>query len=56
MGIMRELFAQHVFEAQVIHVATFLRQQLGCGYTHNPNAYTFLLSQRDSIEVDARVS
>jgi len=27
----------------VVHIGTFLRQQIGCEQTHNPNAYTFLL-------------
>jgi ubiquinone/menaquinone biosynthesis C-methylase UbiE len=40
---MRELFAAHGFRAQVIHIGTFLRDQLGCELTHNPNAYTFIL-------------
>jgi SAM-dependent methyltransferase len=39
----RELFGRHGFEAQVIHLDTFLRQHAGVGPTHNPNAYTFLL-------------
>ena len=37
------LFAASGFTAQAIHVGTFLRDQVGCGTTHNPNAYTFLL-------------
>jgi SAM-dependent methyltransferase len=40
---MRELFAGWGFAAQVVHIGTFLRQQIGCKQTHNPNAYTFLL-------------
>jgi len=43
MTKMRELFAQQGFAAQVIHISTFLHQQVGCDQTHNPNAYTFLL-------------
>ena len=43
MARMRELFAQHGFGSQVIHIGTFLQRQLGCQQTHNPNAYTFLL-------------
>jgi SAM-dependent methyltransferase len=43
MARMKELFAGHEFEAQVLHIGTFLRQGTGCHYTHNPNAYTFLL-------------
>jgi hypothetical protein len=40
---MKELFAAGGFVAQVLHIGTFLRQQVGCEQTHNPNAYTFLL-------------
>ena len=43
MRKMRELFAEHGFDAQVIHVGSFLDEQVGCAETHNPNAYTFLL-------------
>jgi ubiquinone/menaquinone biosynthesis C-methylase UbiE len=43
MGRMKELFAASGFAAQVVHIGTFLRQQIGCEQTHNPNAYTFLL-------------
>jgi SAM-dependent methyltransferase len=43
MRRMRELFAEHGFAAHVLHIGTFLRQQLGCDQTHNPNAYTFFL-------------
>jgi hypothetical protein len=43
MGRMRELFAACGFAARVVHIGTFLRQQIGCEQTHNPNAYTFLL-------------
>jgi hypothetical protein len=38
----KKLFAAHGFSAQVIQIKSFLRQELGCDYTHNPNAYTFL--------------
>jgi ubiquinone/menaquinone biosynthesis C-methylase UbiE len=44
MRRMRELFAGCGFEAHVVHIGTFLRRQIGCEQTHNPNAYTFLLS------------
>jgi hypothetical protein len=37
------LFAAQGFEGSVLHVATFLREQVGCEETHNPKAYTFLL-------------
>jgi SAM-dependent methyltransferase len=43
MRRVRELFAECGFAAHVVHIATFLRQQIGCEQTHNPNAYTFLL-------------
>lgn len=42
MARIRESFAGHGFQAQVIHIGTFLRQ-IGCEETHNPNAYTFIL-------------
>ena len=44
MARTRELFARHGFMAQVLHIGTFLREYAGGGQTHNPNAYTFLLS------------
>ena len=43
MARMRELFAACGFAARVVHIGTFLRHQVGCELTHNPNAYTFLL-------------
>jgi SAM-dependent methyltransferase len=43
MARMREVFAGCGFEARVVHIGSFLRQQIGCEQTHNPNAYTFLL-------------
>ena len=43
MTRVRDLFAQFGFGGQVIHVGTFLRRQVGCEFTHNPNAYTFIL-------------
>jgi SAM-dependent methyltransferase len=43
MARMKELFAECGFAARVVHVGTFLRQQIGCEKTHNPNAYTFFL-------------
>lgn len=43
MARMKRLFADQGFEAQVIHIGTFLHQQFGFGATHNPNAYTFYL-------------
>lgn len=43
MRRMRELFAGCGFGASVVHIGAFLRHQVGCEQTHNPNAYTFLL-------------
>jgi SAM-dependent methyltransferase len=43
MARVKESFAKHGFAAQVRHVGTFLRQRIGCDFTHNPNAYTFIL-------------
>ena len=40
---MKELFAEGGFTGQIVHLATFLRQQVGSDETHNPNAYTFFL-------------
>jgi hypothetical protein len=51
MGRMKELFATHGFAAQVVHIGTFLRQQVGCEQTHNPNAYTFILRSLERQEV-----
>ena len=39
----KELFAGHGFRAQAIHVGTFLREKIGCEFTHNANAYTLVL-------------
>ncbi len=50
MARMRDLFQQRGFAAQMIHIGTFLRQQVGCEFTHNPNAYTFIL--RAAAETD----
>ena len=41
---MKALFASHGFVAQAIHIGTFLSCHTGCQQTHNPNAYTILLS------------
>ena len=43
MSRTKESFAACGFRAQVIHIGTFLRDQIGRDLTHNPNAYTFLL-------------
>lgn len=47
MSGMKELFARHGFEAQAVHIGTFLRDVTGCDQTHNPNAYTFLAERRE---------
>lgn len=41
--LVRQLFAREGFNSQVVHVGTFLRRQVGCNETHNPNAYTFFM-------------
>jgi SAM-dependent methyltransferase len=41
---MKALFARHGFQAQVVHLATYLRSEFACDHTHNPYAYTFLLN------------
>lgn len=43
MEQMKKLFAAHGFNGQVIRIESFLREHLGCDYTHNRNAYTFIL-------------
>jgi len=43
LSLIKEAFASHGFNAQVVHIETFLRQQIGCFETHNPNAYTLFL-------------
>jgi len=43
-------FAHHGFTAQVLHIETFLRAQLGWGDTHNPFAYTFVLSRTSEAQ------
>lgn len=39
----QKLFATNGFSGQIIRIKSFLRQEYGCDYTHNPNAYTFIL-------------
>jgi SAM-dependent methyltransferase len=39
----KKIFATHGFASQVIQIKSLLRQEFGCDYTHNPNAYTFIL-------------
>jgi SAM-dependent methyltransferase len=43
---MQQLFARHGFEAQMIHIGSFLGERFGWPETHNPNAYTFVLRAR----------
>lgn len=43
MDHIKKLFATHGFSGQTIQIKSFLRQEFGCDYTHNPNAYTFVL-------------
>jgi len=43
---MKELFLAQGFSGQILHVGSFLRRHIGCDYTHNPNAYTFILHAR----------
>jgi ubiquinone/menaquinone biosynthesis C-methylase UbiE len=43
MDQIKKLFATHGFACQIVHIKSFLRQEFGCDYTHNPNAYTFVL-------------
>jgi hypothetical protein len=43
MEEIKKLFATHGFSGQTIQIKSFLRQEFGCDYTHNPNAYTFVL-------------
>jgi len=40
---LRAAFAARGFQAQVVHIGTFLRWAAACDRTHNPHAYTFLL-------------
>jgi SAM-dependent methyltransferase len=40
---MKEAFAGQGFATQVLHAGSFLRQRIGCEFTHNPNAYTLVL-------------
>jgi SAM-dependent methyltransferase len=42
---MRERFARHGFQAQVLHIGSFLRWRVGAASTHNPHAYTFVLGR-----------
>ena len=46
MARMKELFLARGFFGQIIHVGSFLRRHVVCDYTHNPNAYTFILHAR----------
>jgi SAM-dependent methyltransferase len=46
MARMRREFERLGFRAQVVHIGSFLRQELDCDQTHNPNAYTFILDRK----------
>jgi hypothetical protein len=41
----KEHFASNGFAAQALHVGSFLLRQIGCPHTHNPNAYTLILTR-----------
>ncbi len=43
MDHIKNIFATHCFHGQIIQIKSFLGQEFGCDYTHNPNAYTFIL-------------
>jgi SAM-dependent methyltransferase len=43
MDRIKKLFATHGFSSQIIQIKSFLREEFGCDYNHNPNAYTFIL-------------
>jgi hypothetical protein len=43
MDRIKNIFAAHGFHGQIIQIKSFLGQEFGCDYTHNPNAYTFIL-------------
>lgn len=45
MEQMKKIFATHGFAGQVIRIKSFLHQEFGCDYTHNPNAYTFIFQR-----------
>ena len=42
-----ELFEANGFSAAVLPVASFLRERFRCGFTHNPNAYTLVLTRSE---------
>ena len=42
---MRARFERHGFQAQVLHIGSFLRWRVGAASTHNPHAYTFVLGR-----------
>lgn len=46
MSRTRQVFERQGFEAQVIHLDSFLNTQAPGAQTHNPNAYTFVLRSR----------
>ncbi len=48
-----EAFARHGFRGEALHVGTFLRLRYGSGHTHNPNAYTLVLTRNLAPEASA---
>jgi Methyltransferase domain len=44
----KKAFAAQGYSSQIIRIKSFLRQEIGCDYTHNPNAYTFILHRTGS--------
>ena len=39
----KKLFSALGFNSHIIRIKSFLRQEFGCEYTHNPSAYTLIL-------------
>jgi SAM-dependent methyltransferase len=50
---LRDLLDGHEFDAQVVHIDTFLKWRFGCDQTHNKNAYTFLAERRGYSRVNS---
>jgi SAM-dependent methyltransferase len=42
LSLTEQLFTQHGFQVQPVHIGTYLQWRINCNETHNPNAYTFL--------------
>jgi SAM-dependent methyltransferase len=45
LGRMKEMFGDHGFDTRAVHIGTFLREHVGCAETHNPYAYTLVVSR-----------